>query len=47
MLGGARPLPRDEVEKLFKARTRYNVESRAQMEPGMPIVAEDLYQHQH
>jgi L-fuculose-phosphate aldolase len=47
MLGGARPLPRDEVEKLFNARTRYNVESRAQMEPGMPIVAEDLYQHQH
>lgn len=46
MLGGARPLPREEVEKLFRARTRYNVTSRARMEPGMPIVAEDLYQHQ-
>ncbi|MFZ0589779.1 MAG: class II aldolase/adducin family protein [Bryobacteraceae bacterium] len=46
MLGGARPLPREEVEKLFNARSRYNVSSRARMEPGMPIVAEDLYQHQ-
>ena len=46
MLGGARPLPRAEVEKLFNSRTRYNVTSRARMEPGMPIVAEDLYQHQ-
>lgn len=46
MLGGARPLPREEVEKLFNSRTRYNVTSRARMEPGMPIVAEDLYQHQ-
>jgi L-fuculose-phosphate aldolase len=46
MLGGARPLPREEVEKLFAARKRYNVSSRARMEPGMPIVAEDVYQHQ-
>jgi len=46
MLGGARPLPREEVEKLFEARRRYNVTSRARMEPGMPIVAEDVYQHQ-
>jgi L-fuculose-phosphate aldolase len=46
MLGGARPLPREEVEKLFNARSRYNVTSRARMEQGMPIVAEDLYQHQ-
>lgn len=46
MLGGARPLPRQEVEKLFNSRIRYNVTSRARMEPGMPIVAEDLYQHQ-
>jgi L-fuculose-phosphate aldolase len=46
MLGGARPLPRVEVEKLFDARARYNVTSRARMEPGMPIVAEDLLQHQ-
>ena len=44
MLGGARPLPREEVEKLFAARARYNVTSRAGMQPGMPIVAEDLAQ---
>jgi L-fuculose-phosphate aldolase len=42
MLGGARPLPREEVEKLFAARARYNVSSRAGMQPGMPLVAEDL-----
>jgi L-fuculose-phosphate aldolase len=44
MLGGARPLPREEVEKLFAARARYNVKSRTGMEPGMPVVAEDLLQ---
>jgi L-fuculose-phosphate aldolase len=44
MLGGARPLPREEVEKLFSARARYNVNSRAPMQPGMPVVAEDMYQ---
>lgn len=42
LLGGARPLPRDEVEKLFAARARYNVTSHAGMQPGMPIVAEDV-----
>jgi len=42
MLGGARPLPREEVEKLFAARARYNVTSHARMAPGMPVVAEDL-----
>lgn len=42
MLGGARALPREEVEKLFAARSRYNVSSKAQMVPGMPLVAEDL-----
>lgn len=42
MLGGARALPREEVEKLFAARRRYNVDSKARMEPGMPLVAEDL-----
>ncbi len=42
ILGGARPLPREEVEKLFASRTRYNVNSRTGMEPGMPVVAEDL-----
>jgi len=42
MAGGAKPLPREEVEKLFAARTRYNVNSRAKMLPGMPLVAEDF-----
>jgi L-fuculose-phosphate aldolase len=42
MAGGAKPLPREEVEKLFAARTRYNVTSKAKMLPGMPLVAEDL-----
>jgi len=42
MMGGAKALPRDEVAKLFEARTRYNVSSKARMEPGMPLVAEDL-----
>ncbi len=46
MLGGARPLPREEVEKLFAARARYNVNSQAGMQPGMPLVAEDLLQPQ-
>ncbi|HEX4809583.1 MAG TPA: class II aldolase/adducin family protein [Bryobacteraceae bacterium] len=46
MLGGARPLPREEVEKLFAARARYNVQSNAGMEPGIPVVAEDLFQMQ-
>ncbi len=45
MLGGARALPRDEVKKLFDARTRYNVNSKAQMAPGMPLVAEDCCSH--
>lgn len=44
MLGGARPLPREEVEKLFAARDRYNVRSNAAMEPGIPVVAEDLFE---
>jgi L-fuculose-phosphate aldolase len=41
MLGGARALPREEVEKLFASRARYNVTSRTHMAPGMPLVAED------
>jgi L-fuculose-phosphate aldolase len=44
MLGGARALPREEVEKLFASRARYNVTSRAHMEPGMPLVAEDMFE---
>src|SRR3954449_1465900 len=46
MLGGAKPLPREEVQKLFAARARYNVKSGAEMLPGMPLVAEDLLQTQ-
>ncbi|MFL6450347.1 MAG: class II aldolase/adducin family protein [Bryobacteraceae bacterium] len=46
MLGGAKPLPREEVERLFAARRRYNVSSKANMEPGMPLVAEDALETQ-
>ncbi len=42
VLGGARPLPRQEVEKLFASRERYHVRSPSSMLPGMPLVAEDL-----
>jgi L-fuculose-phosphate aldolase len=42
MAGGAKALPREEVEKLFAARARYNVNSKAKMLPGMPLVAEDF-----
>ena len=41
LLGGAKALPRVEVRKLFDARDRYGVKSRAHMEPGSPVVAED------
>ncbi len=41
MLGGARPLPRGEVDKLFEARGRYGVQSNAIQQPGCPISAED------
>ena len=46
MLGGAKLLCREEVEKLFAARERYHVQSKARMEPGMPQVAEDQLQTQ-
>jgi len=42
LLGGARPLPRLEVDKLFDSRTRYGVKARAGAEPGCPVVAEDV-----
>jgi L-fuculose-phosphate aldolase len=41
MLGGAKVLPKLEVEKLFTSRTRYGVASRATAAPGCPTVAED------
>jgi len=42
LLGGPKVLPRAEVCKLFESRGRYGVKSRAAMEPGSPLVAEDL-----
>ena len=41
MLGGARSLPRGEVDKLFEARGRYGVQSNAVQQPGCPVSAED------
>lgn len=42
LLGGPKVLPRFEVQRLFEARKRYGVEARNSMEPGNPVVAEDL-----
>ena len=42
MMGGAKVLPRAEVQKLFDSRARYGVKTRATFEPGCPVVAEDL-----
>ncbi|MCC7498982.1 MAG: class II aldolase/adducin family protein [Bryobacterales bacterium] len=42
MLGGATVLPKTEVQKLFDSRTRYGVKARAGVEPGCPLVAEDI-----
>ncbi|MGH9674515.1 MAG: class II aldolase/adducin family protein [Bryobacteraceae bacterium] len=42
LLGGAKVLPKVEVDKLFDSRTRYGVRARAGAEPGCPVVAEDL-----
>ncbi len=44
LLGGARPLPRVEVDKLFDSRTRYGVKAKTGPTPGCPVVAEDLNQ---
>ena len=41
LLGGARPLPRAEIQKLFAARERYGVRSRSCFRPGSPAAAED------
>lgn len=41
-VGGARPLPRRDVEALFESRARYGVKGGAKMSPGNPVVAEDL-----
>jgi L-fuculose-phosphate aldolase len=42
LLGGPRILPKQEVQKLFEARGRYGVRSRNCMQPGWPVVAEDV-----
>jgi L-fuculose-phosphate aldolase len=47
MLGGARILPKREVERLFDSRGRYGVTSPTAMEPGAPVVAEDRAGRRH
>ena len=42
MLGGAKALPRLEVDKLFESRGRYGVASNATAAPGCPVTAEDV-----
>jgi len=42
LLGGAQVLPRQEVNKLLDARTRYGVRSLGGKEPGCPMAAEEL-----
>ena len=42
MLGGAKPLPQSEVDKLFDSRTRYGVRSKATPVVGCPTTADDL-----
>src|SRR5260370_21636221 len=40
LLGGPKVLPKEEVDKLFGARSRYGVKSPSGMEPGRPVVAQ-------
>jgi L-fuculose-phosphate aldolase len=42
LLGGAKVLPRAEIQKLFDARPRYGVQSHNRFEPGWPLAAEDM-----
>lgn len=46
LLGGPKVLPKQEVDKLIDSRTRYGIKSRAGVEPGRPIVAEEVQQSQ-
>jgi L-fuculose-phosphate aldolase len=46
LLGGARALPRAEVEKLFDSRTRYGVKTPTGAQPGCPVVAEEVGEDQ-
>jgi L-fuculose-phosphate aldolase len=45
LLGGAKVLPKTEVDKLLDSRTRYGIKSRAGAEPGCPVSAEDVGQN--
>jgi L-fuculose-phosphate aldolase len=42
MLGGAKALPRVEVDKLLDARTRYGIKAKVAGEPGCPVAAEEI-----
>lgn len=42
LLGGAKVLPRLEVDKLLDSRTRYGVKAKSAGEPGCPLAQEDL-----
>jgi L-fuculose-phosphate aldolase len=42
LLGGAKVLPRTEVDKLLDSRTRYGVKAKVSGEPGCPLAAEDI-----
>jgi L-fuculose-phosphate aldolase len=42
LLGGAKVLPRGEVDKLLDARSRYGVKGKVSGEPGCPLAAEDV-----
>ena len=42
LVGGPKVLPKVEVDKLFDSRTRYGVKARAGVEPGCPVVLEDI-----
>ena len=42
LLGGAKVLPRTEVQKLFDSRKRYKIMSHNHLEPGSPMTAEDM-----
>jgi L-fuculose-phosphate aldolase len=46
LLGGAKVLPRNEIQKLFDARDRYGVKSRNRYEPGWPLAKQDLPESQ-
>jgi len=42
LVGGPRVLPKEEVQKLLAARSRYGIQARVHAEPGCPLVAEEV-----